>query len=394
MTIIELFDKDAMENMVSTLLCDPDRVVFLGRDYKTMDAAVDRYEWVARRYGKKARFEVHGLEFADLAGIVKVLEKLVQKYEDCTIDLTGGDELFLLAAGMVYRSMPERVQLHRFNRKNNTFSDCDADGCVLTQKMIPLTVEHSIILHGGRIIYEEEMENGSKDWALTPDFCYDVDIMWRICAENTALWNNLITATTEEHPDSLVLHVNVVRYAMQEGKETIPKLFRELEDKKIISHLREDDYQVSFRCKDRQIKDCLLVAGRVLELKTALLLDDTGLFHDFRVGVCMDWDHRLDDREVKNEVDIMGMYGITPVFISCKNGSTVNVEELYKLNTVAAHFGGKLAGKMLVSSAPLGEDFHRRAEELDIHIIDGVRKISEITFRDTLGEIAEKLNKS
>lgn len=392
MTIIELFDKDAMENMVSTLLCDPDRVVFVGLGYKTMDDAADRYEWVARRYGKKAQFEVHGLEYVDLDRIVALLEKLVCKYEDCTIDLTGGDEMFLLAAGMVYGRMPERVRLHRFNRRNNTFTDCDADGYVLEQKMIPLTIEDCITLYGGRIIYEEEMEYGSKVWDLNPDFCNDVDIMWRLCTTHSSVWNDMMTASAEDENDPLTLHINVVRRAMQEG-EKIPKLFLELAEEGLISMPLVIGYDMQFFCKNAQVKECLVMAGRVLELKTALLLDDTGLFHDFRVGVSMDWDNKREAHDVKNEVDVMGMYGITPIFISCKNGSTVNVEELYKLHTVAAHFGGAYAGKILVSSVALGEDFHRRAEEMGIHVIDGVRKIGEVTFRQTLQEIAEKLNK-
>ena len=99
------------------------------------------------------------------------------------------------------------------------------------------------------------------------------------------------------------------------------------------------------------------------------------------------------ENEVKNEVDVMGMHGITPVFISCKNGSTVNVEELYKLRTVAEHFGGSFAGKILVSSVALGEDFHERAKEMEIHVIDGVRKIGEVAFRHALEEVTAALNK-
>ena len=45
-------------------------------------------------------------------------------------------------------------------------------------------------------------------------------------------------------------------------------------------------------------------------------------------------------QETKNEIDVMLMRGVVPVFVSCKNGA-VKMDELYKLDTVAQRFGGR-----------------------------------------------------
>lgn len=392
MTIIEFFDKDHIENVISTLLCDPERVVFIGKDYKKIKHETKRYELVAAAFDRKAEFVVRGLETNDLWKTVETLEDVVQKYDDCIFDLAGGDELALVAAGIVYQRMPERVQLHRFNYDKYTFSDCDADGTVVTQKEVGLDVWSLIHLTGGRIIYEEEKENGTVDWDFTPDFCNDVDVMWRLSNENNRAWNMLITATEEvEDGDPLELHLNIVTYAKQvlgEGKK-IPPLFEQLANEGLITMPVAIGYDLSFRCKDEQIKRCLLMAGQVLELKTAMLMDDSGLYDDLRVGVSLDWDEKVGNNDVENEIDVIALRGMIPVFISCKNGIEVSVDELYKLGTVADRFGGKYVKKVLVASRLMGDDFKHRAEEMHIQVIDDVRNMGETSFWHALENIIE-----
>ena len=51
----------------------------------------------------------------------------------------------------------------------------------------------------------------------------------------------------------------------------------------------------------------------------------------------------------KNEIDVLLMKDMIPIFISCKNSSFLP-EELYKLSAVAKHFGGEYAKKVLVTN--------------------------------------------
>ena len=103
-----------------------------------------------------------------------------------------------------------------------------------------------------------------------------------------------------------------------------------------------------------QIKKCLSKAGQVFELFLAIcaseLKDDNGnpVYTDILSGVFIDWDgeiHPGTGSDVENEIDLILMKGLMPVFISCKNGSC-DINELFKLSVVASHFGGKyvLAG--------------------------------------------------
>ena len=70
-----------------------------------------------------------------------------------------------------------------------------------------------------------------------------------------------------------------------------------------------------------------------------------------------------------------------PIFISCKNGN-FDVDELYKLNTVAERFGSGYAKKVLIASEldKLGykaEYIRARAEDMRIRLIEDVDRMED-----------------
>lgn len=122
------------------------------------------------------------------------------------------------------------------------------------------------------------------------------------------------------------------------------------------------------------------------------LLDENAIpVYDALNGVVIDWDGELHDEpafETKNEIDVLLMHDIVPVFISCKNG-IVTSDELYKLNTVAERFGGPFAKKILVTTAIdlIGESglyIRQRAKDMNIRLIDNVQEINDNELAKTL----------
>ena len=146
---------------------------------------------------------------------------------------------------------------------------------------------------------------------------------------------------------------------------------------------------ISFVFKNEQVKKALTISGQILELAVAKMMrsikDDNGdpLYHDVKVGVVIDWDRteETDEYRTINEIDVMAMKGSIPIFISCKNGD-FDSNELYKLNTVAEHFGNKYSKKVLVSTElnKLGEksDYIRaRMVDMGIRNIENVDEMSD-----------------
>ena len=140
-------------------------------------------------------------------------------------------------------------------------------------------------------------------------------------------------------------------------------------------------------------------AGQALEMKiylTAIATEDKGqpVYQDVCNGVKIDWDGKFHDEDTENiydtenEIDLLMMHNMVPVFVSCKNGF-VDANELYKLNTVAQRFGGQYAKKILVAtSIPKNSEaakyLRQRARDMQIRLLEDVQKMDDKTLRDKL----------
>ncbi|MBP3381706.1 MAG: DUF1887 family protein [Clostridia bacterium] len=393
MTVVEFFDTNAVENIVSALLCAPERVVLVGDNHKRMAKAKVRYEEIAAAHQLQVTFSYESVNRNDLQDIIKKLETIIAKYGECTFDLTGGEDLYLVAVGAVFCAHRDKVQLHRFNIRNGRLYDCDADGQILAVKQASLTIEENVKAYGGRVIFEAEKENTTYRWDFNQAFCADLDRMWRICKKNYAQWNDAVHALDGFHTccvqDKTALSVfiepeQVKDVLLQRGYPAFfsGSFFKELETYDLIHSLTFSTAGIAFTYKNEQVKRCLTNAGRVLELfvtQTARTLTDQDgkpLFDDVMTGVTIDWDGKLeaDKQEVNNEMDVMLMKDLTPIFISCKNGRNFKSDELYKLSTVAERFGGQYAKKVLVATRldemrESGEAIVNRAAEMGITVI-------------------------
>ena len=159
--------------------------------------------------------------------------------------------------------------------------------------------------------------------------------------------------------------------------------------------MRREENTFSLEFKNPQIRRVLTKAGTILELITYVAAcrveTKSGdlCYTDAMTGVFIDWDgvvHEEDDPQVdtQNEIDVILMKGLVPVFVSCKNGA-VEEEELYKLNTVTERFGGKYAKKVLLGTS-LGRGGRskryllERAEDMGIKVIEGVHEMPPEEF--------------
>ena len=144
---------------------------------------------------------------------------------------------------------------------------------------------------------------------------------------------------------------------------------------------------------------CLTKAGQILELivaVTAIELNENEirLYNDIGSGVYIDWDGvvQSDNRvDVENEMDVILMKGMIPVFVSCKNG-VVDSDELYKLSVVAERFGGKYVKKVLIASQ-LNEMGYRaeyiraRAADMNIKLIEDIDSMDDSDLRKTISKL-------
>lgn len=398
MTIIEFYDKAAIENIAGALLCDPDRVILVGHNQKKMQKSILAYERVLAGKGKAVEFIPRSVTQNCLQGIIDLLTELVETYEDCVFDLTGGEDLYLVAVGTVMSRYEGRVQCHRFNFRNDKLYDCDADGNVCAVSSFDITVEDQISIYGGELVTDPGCELCTYPWQFSRDFTCDIESMWEICRKDPRLWNAHIgtlgdicetfissedlAVTFDRDTAKTVMKQKGVPYAF------LPGIMFGLQKHGLIRDLVLQD-TVSFTFKNEQVKRCLTVAGQILELAIASRLrsitdkDGLPLYNDVRVGVVIDWD-RTDENDTYrtvNEIDILAMKGSIPIFISCKNG-WFDVNELYKLNTVAERFGNEYARTVLVTTELSQTDerakyLRARAKDMNVRFVENPDSITE-----------------
>lgn len=404
MTAVEFYDRTPIENVISSLTTVPDKIIFIG-DGKVMKKFDSVYRTFLEARGLNIELAYRNIKKNDLNNIVEVLSDIVEIEEQCVFDLTGGEDLVLVAMGIVFQKYSDKnIQMQRFNIRNSVVTDCDNDGTILYSGIPEVTVEEHIRLHGGVVRYENENDDRTFQWDLSDDFVNDIEKMWSICRTNPGLWNaqlNVLEAFEACMVDpSLNVMVNIstiqehlkyvgVKYVSIKG------LLRALDQKHLIYSYADDGQNISFTYKNEQVKKCLIKAGTVLELKVLIAAnslfnkDGTVFYTDSMNGVYIDWDGNLHDltdeeKDTENEIDVVLMKGLTPIFISCKNGQ-VDDDELYKLESVTNRFGGLYAKKVLIATY-LGkktksmEYFKQRAKDMKINLIDGVHQLSDEQF--------------
>ena len=416
MTVIELFDNSPLENVISFIAYHEeqlDRIVYLG-DPRKMDEQKAGIENYLRHVNPEIQTEYRKIEQNNVDALTVMLKKLVQEFgaENCVFDLTGGDDLVLFAMGMVYEQYKDLgVRVHKFNIHSGRIAERRFDTCESHLPSVSLSVEEQILLHGGKIITKDDREDGTRTWNFSPDFVSDLEKMWEICRKDCGLWNTQISmvdtllhdAGMGSPSDPLLLSIpfytaeNVLKRHGQ--KYFTGRVFLSLYKAGLLTEYQGGKKELRLRFKNEQVKECLSVAGTVLELITCyhasvLKGHSSGKirFQDVLAGVRIDWDGKIHSPksnviDVENEIDVILMSGLTPIFISCKNGN-FDTNELYKFDTVVARFGGKHARKVLIcTDAKIKPHIKERADELGIQMIENVNQKSFSEFSSILRKI-------
>lgn len=418
MTIIEFFDRAPIENIISSLTMKADKVVFVGTGKRMERQGAELHKFLMSK-GIKTEFDYVHINKHDLWSIVKTLEGIVECETECVFDLNGGEDLLLVAMGIVYERhrMHKRIEMHRYNIRNGAVSDCDGDGIVLPIPNYKLSVVDNIALHGGAVRFSgfDMHIGGAMKWELDEDFKSDVLKLWGVCKTSPSNWNHCIGILNEfegvenEKNDSVNSVIELKRVISRKGGanklKKLLELLAKIENTGCILNLNLNEDVLSFSYKNMQIKQCIVKAGTVLELTTMFLAmrskcaDGSSLFTDALTGVCVDWDGELHHGsesilDVENEIDVFLMKGLLPILVSCKNG-LVDSDELYKLRTVANRFGGNYARRILVttytSSNPKSREALRtRAKEMDIELIENVHLMTDDEFARKLYNIGNQ----
>lgn len=356
MTIVEFYDKEALDNAVGTLILRPERTVFLTRG-ESAEAFKREFSKILAEKGIRTNLIT---ERVSEGRAREKIEECVKKYPDCDFDISGGDDEFLLSVGAAAEKYA--LALHEADVLGGSVTPRKG-GTEYRTYPLELKVRDIIRLHGGRA----EEKKALFSWNTTDGG--EVAAVWKICAEDCAAWNLAIGAHGGSGRDGRVGAAMVWQKLRREGI------------------VKKGKVAISFRSN---LSEYLLQKqGTALEMfafeaAKSAMRDGKRFFDDGDSGVVIGW---KDGKCVENEIDVLLSRGAQSYFISCKNG-TVTSEELYKLSTVAARFGGKYSKRaLLLSWFEPDKSFMDRAGEMGITVIKNVRYLKKKDLARKLTEI-------
>ncbi len=398
--LVEFFDSCQLHNVIAAISLHPERVIFIG-DSATMETS--RREALQRFFRlrkQKIVIEYITVQSCSYRDIHEKISSVLKKHTDVCFDVTGGRDLFLLALGEL--SCCQKTPMIRFDVPSGKMIRIKNAEQIPEPTVASLTVRQSIVLNGGEVI---DPQNYLSSEQLTPTFSKEVRSLFQISKQRPKLWNQFVIALEGLINQTAVgsdLKVSVKVSSVPEiqyRKLTEYAFLEKLADAGLILDYCYDGERISFRYKNEQVHRCMAKSGNILELYSYLLIheiskESTSVFGDKRVGVPVDWDGVIEPRYrsgTKNEIDLILTKKTVPVFISCKHGEVLK-EALYELHTVAEHYGGMYAKKVLItaelSNIPSKRiSFLERARDMGIEVIYNANRMTEEEFKQRLRKI-------
>ena len=391
MTLIECFTESHIENIAACLRLHPEKMILVGNQ-EDMVIPAQRYRQLLTQRGEKTEIVFCDVQGKDFPEICSALEALIREEETCVIDLTGGDEAVIMAVGAVLNGeYGHTIRVEKLDHETGLVHDCIHDNQVIPYEPVHLTVEELIAIHGGSIkTGENEIPANARS--------NDLAGIWSVVAGAPKEWNRAVSylGEFEKRADSktqVFLYLPFLRDEIRnfDVKEEVVRDF--LGKLHSCGAVRDQSSRNSleYTYVSPLLRYCTRKAGNLLEAKTLLegrevMKEGKPFFQDCRMSVTIDWDgkeHKAEDgiSDTRNEIDIILMHGMTPLFISCKNGD-IGEDELYKLHTVAERFGGPNAKKMLIAtdldrkSIAANRAFIQRAWDMNIFLETDAAELS------------------
>ena len=370
-TLIELYDERAIENVLAADVFRPQRIAYLCPTEVAQSR--ERQEQIGdffRHRGWNPELIFVETSQYKVDRILRQLLAISEKYPDCALDVTGGSDSELFAAGLF--AAKANVSVFTYSRKKNRFYNIS--GAEFADNLpcdISYSVKDFFLMAGGTLL------PGRVDNGTLKEYLDDIDPFFDCFLQYRREWTNIITYMQRVSPSEygqippLDVQGNYTVKGERGGrisaKEDALQAFQRigfLRNLKIIS-----GEKVSFRFRNANVRAWLRDVGSVLELYVYKACLDADIFNDIISSAVVRWDEVLGHGSVINEIDVMATRGVVPLFISCKV-SDIKTEALNELAILRDRFGGKGAKAAIVSTERCNAAARHRAAQLGIAVID------------------------
>ena len=369
-TLIELYDKRPISNVLGTEMFHPEKTVFLcEKEIAENKALQQKLRAYFKRRGIETQIQFRETATLNAASVKRALENIVQQNPDCVLDISGGSDAALFAGGLLCAQQP--LPVFTYSRKRNTFFDIQNAGFAHNLRCdVRLSVEDCFTAAGG------STRQGRVDNAILERYLPKIDDFFALFLKYRRQWQKIVSylqqasPTPREGPPSLLVdapwQVKGDRGMLTANEDALRDLgaLGFLQDLELIPEER-----ARFRFADEQIRTWLRDVGSVLELYVYKACVRSGSYQDVKTSVIVDWDGHSSRDSVSNEIDVVAVRGIRPTFISCKT-CEIRTEALNELAILRDRFGGEVSRAIILSAERARTVTRNRAQELDIEVID------------------------
>lgn len=370
-TLIELYDERAIENILAPDMFHPRRIIYLCprevlRDHTRQQKLAAFY----RKRGWEPELIFVGTSLFEADRILRQLFTIEEKYPDCAIDVTGGSDAALFAAGMF--AARKGVPAFTYSRRKNRFYDISgADFADDLYCDLTYSIEDFFLMAGGTLL------PGWVDNHILSQYLPYFDPFFSCFLRFRHEWPTIISyiqrispAEYGQIPPLDITGSYTVKGERGSRNSANEDALQELAQIGFIQDLTIiPDQQVSFRFRDVHTRAWLRDVGSVLELYTYKACVDAAIFHDVISSAVVRWDDVLGHGSVLNEIDVMAARGVIPLFLSCK-ACDIKTEALNELAILRDRFGGKGAKAVIVTTESCNAAARHRAAQLGIAVID------------------------
>lgn len=374
--LVELLDKDPIANVLGPCIFSPEIVVYLCdiRDSTFFKESAIYRLFKRRKMKTSPRF--YYFDATNPGGIRKVLRAVARDYPGCVIDFTGGRDLVLLAAGVCHAEL----NLPGFYIDMPTERFINVRGCEHLEKdfAIPNFTADDILAMAGATVHGDGHYHVS---GFSDSFEHDALAIYEIVQKNPKAWGEFVAWLQKFCSGTANTQMSVEGMKQKSSRNSSQPnrvILKALQGTSAVDFKDIGKNRIEIIFKSPLHRKCLLIEGVWLELFCYFTAKNSNVFNDVRTSIVVDWDGVEGGRHnAKNEVDVLLVRGMVPVFISCKTG-VPSALALSEIRLLSSKFGGSLSRTVLLTAARLGDEhkaLRLRAADLNIALLD--RSVSE-----------------
>ena len=369
-TLIELYDESPIKNAMATLVFSPEECILICPSYvsESKDLKSNLKNFL-KHCGSKAKLTFIPVSMYDAVKTARVLKEVQDSHPDCAINISGGSDAALFAAGAVAYSCSTPVFTYSIE-KDKFFEINNASFARGVSLDLKLDVESCLMMAGGTLL------PGRADNSELSARTDQIDNLFAVYSKYRRIWNRQISyiqKISSSEAGNLDAAGVLTEHTGTGNITADQKFFNALADVSLIQDLEITDEGLSFRFPDETVRFWLRDVGSVLELQLWRACKASELFDDVVLSAIVNWQSgSIQSDSVTNEIDVMAVDGTRPVFISCKT-CEVHTEALNELSVLRDRFGGKFSRAILATSGVTGRSratMRNRAAKLGIELIE------------------------